>query len=69
MAKAGDIIENPITFLKTTQETDGNLLRIEYVLPLVSPYPNGERRSSTVITTKPQLRTISRPYCPIHRSA
>ena len=38
MAKAGDIIENPvtgerITFLKTTQETSGELLRFEYVLP------------------------------------
>jgi quercetin dioxygenase-like cupin family protein len=38
MAKAGDVIENPmtgerITFLKTTQETNGQLLRFEYVLP------------------------------------
>jgi quercetin dioxygenase-like cupin family protein len=38
VAKAGDIIENPvtgerITFLKTTQETNGELLRFEYVLP------------------------------------
>jgi quercetin dioxygenase-like cupin family protein len=38
VAKAGDIIENPvtgerITFLKTTQETSGELLRFEYVLP------------------------------------
>jgi quercetin dioxygenase-like cupin family protein len=38
VAKAGDIIENPITgeritFLKTTRETDGELLRFEYVLP------------------------------------
>ena len=38
MAKAGDIIENPITreritFLKTTQETNGELLRFEYVVP------------------------------------
>ena len=38
MAKAGDIIENPltgerITFLKTTQETNGELLRFEDVLP------------------------------------
>ncbi len=38
MAKAGDIIENPITgeritFLKTTQETNGELLRFEYGLP------------------------------------
>jgi quercetin dioxygenase-like cupin family protein len=38
MAKAGDIIENPITgeritFLKTTRETNGELLRFEYVLP------------------------------------
>ena len=38
MAKAGDVIENPITgeriiFLKTTQETNGDLLRFEYVLP------------------------------------
>jgi quercetin dioxygenase-like cupin family protein len=38
VAKAGDVIENPITgeritFLKTTQETNGELLRFEYVLP------------------------------------
>jgi quercetin dioxygenase-like cupin family protein len=38
MAKAGDVIENPITgeritFLKTTRETDGELLRFEYVVP------------------------------------
>jgi quercetin dioxygenase-like cupin family protein len=38
VAKAGDIIENPvtgerITFLKTTQETNGELLRYEWVLP------------------------------------
>jgi quercetin dioxygenase-like cupin family protein len=38
VAKAGDIIENPITgeritFLKTTRETNGELLRFEYVLP------------------------------------
>lgn len=38
MAKAGELIENPITgeritFLKTTQETSGQLLRFEYVLP------------------------------------
>src|SRR5215208_702985 len=38
MAKAGDIIENPITgeritFLKTTRETNGELLRFEYVVP------------------------------------
>jgi len=38
VAKAGDIIENPatgerITFLNTTQETNGELLRFEYVLP------------------------------------
>ena len=38
MAKAGDVIENPITgeritFLKTTQETDGEMLRFEYVVP------------------------------------
>jgi quercetin dioxygenase-like cupin family protein len=38
VAKAGDIIENPvtgerITFLKTTQETNGELLRFEDVLP------------------------------------
>lgn len=38
MAKAGELIENPITgeritFLKTTQETNGQLLRFEYVLP------------------------------------
>ncbi len=38
MAKAGDIVENPITgeritFLKTTTETSGELLRFEYVVP------------------------------------
>ena len=38
MAKAGELIENPITgeritFLKTTRQTDGRLLRFEYVLP------------------------------------
>jgi quercetin dioxygenase-like cupin family protein len=38
VAKAGDLIENPvtgerITFLKTTQETNGELLRYEWVLP------------------------------------
>jgi quercetin dioxygenase-like cupin family protein len=38
VAKAGDVIENPdtrerITFLKTTQETNGELLRFEDVLP------------------------------------
>ncbi len=38
MAKAGDVIENPvtgerITFLETTRETNGELLRFEYVLP------------------------------------
>jgi quercetin dioxygenase-like cupin family protein len=38
VAKAGDIIENPltgerITFLQTTQETNGQLLRFEDVLP------------------------------------
>jgi quercetin dioxygenase-like cupin family protein len=38
VAKAGDVIENPdtrerITFLKTTQETNGELLRYEDVLP------------------------------------
>jgi quercetin dioxygenase-like cupin family protein len=38
MARAGDIIENPmtgerITFLKTTEETKGELLRFEYVFP------------------------------------
>ena len=38
MAKAGDVIENPITgeritFLKTTRETNGDLLRFEYVVP------------------------------------
>ncbi len=37
MAKAGDVIENPITgeritFLKTTGETGGELLRFEYIL-------------------------------------
>ncbi len=38
MAKTGDVIENPttgerITFLKTTRETNGELLRFEYSLP------------------------------------
>ena len=38
MAKAGDVIENPITgeritFLKTTRETTGELLRFEYAVP------------------------------------
>jgi len=38
VAKAGDVIENPITgeritFLQTTRETGGELLRYEYVLP------------------------------------
>jgi quercetin dioxygenase-like cupin family protein len=38
VAKAGDIIENPVTgeriiFLETTQETNGELLRFEDVLP------------------------------------
>ncbi len=38
MANAGDTIENPltgerITFLKTTRETNGGLLRFEYLLP------------------------------------
>ena len=38
MAHAGDTIGNPltgerITFLKTTRETDGELLRFEYLLP------------------------------------
>ena len=38
MAKTGDVIENPmtgerITFLKTTRETNGQLLQFEYVLP------------------------------------
>lgn len=38
MAKAGDTIENPfsgerITFLRTAADTDGELLRFEYVLP------------------------------------
>jgi quercetin dioxygenase-like cupin family protein len=38
VAKAGDVIENPdtrerITFLKTTRETNGQLLRYEDVLP------------------------------------
>jgi quercetin dioxygenase-like cupin family protein len=38
VAKAGDIIENPVTreriiFLKTTRETNGELLRFEDVLP------------------------------------
>jgi len=38
MAKAGDVIENPITgeritFLKSTRETNGELLRFEYVVP------------------------------------
>jgi quercetin dioxygenase-like cupin family protein len=38
VAKAGDVIENPITgeriiFLKSTRETNGELLRFEYVVP------------------------------------
>lgn len=38
MATAGELIENPITgeritFLKTTRETNGELLRFEYVFP------------------------------------
>ncbi len=38
MARAGDLIENPltgerITFLKTTLETNGELLRFEYLIP------------------------------------
>jgi quercetin dioxygenase-like cupin family protein len=38
MVKAGDVIENPITgeritFLETTGETNGELLRFEYVAP------------------------------------
>jgi quercetin dioxygenase-like cupin family protein len=38
VAKAGDVIENPITgeritFLRTTRETSGELLRFEYVVP------------------------------------
>ena len=38
MAKAGELLENPITgeritFLKTTRQTNGELLRFEYVLP------------------------------------
>jgi mannose-6-phosphate isomerase-like protein (cupin superfamily) len=38
MAKAGDVIENPvtgerITFLETSEDTNGELLRFEYVLP------------------------------------
>jgi quercetin dioxygenase-like cupin family protein len=38
VAKTGDVIENPITgeritFLKTTRETNGELLRYEYILP------------------------------------
>jgi len=38
VAKAGELIENPITgeritFLKTTRDTNGQLLRFEYVLP------------------------------------
>ena len=38
MAKAGDTIENPltgerITFLETTEDTNGELLRFEYTLP------------------------------------
>jgi hypothetical protein len=38
MAKTGDVIENPITgdritFLETTGDTDGELLRFEWVVP------------------------------------
>jgi quercetin dioxygenase-like cupin family protein len=38
VAKAGDVIENPITgeritFLKTTRETNGELLRFKYIVP------------------------------------
>ena len=38
VAKAGDVIGNPITgeqitFLKTTRATNGELLRFEYVIP------------------------------------
>jgi quercetin dioxygenase-like cupin family protein len=38
VARAGDTIDNPltgerITFLKTTRETDGGLLKFEYLLP------------------------------------
>jgi len=56
MAKTGDVIENPmtgerITFLKTTRETNGELLRFEYVLPLVSPYPS---------TSTPNRRSVTR---------
>jgi hypothetical protein len=55
VAKAGDVIENPdtrerITFLKTTQETNGELLRFEDALPPGSPYSNISiltRRSAT----------------------
>lgn len=38
MARRGDVIENPITgekvtFLETSEDTNGELLRFEYVLP------------------------------------
>jgi hypothetical protein len=55
VAQAGDVIENPITgeritFLKTTRETNGELLRFEYVVPLGSPSPSTStlaKRSAT----------------------
>jgi quercetin dioxygenase-like cupin family protein len=61
VAKAGDIIENPITgeritFLKTTQETNGELLRFEYVLPpefTISEHfhPHQEERHEVILGT------------------
>ncbi len=44
MAKAGDIIENPITgerirFLETAKDTGGELLRLEYLAPPHTPGP------------------------------
>ena len=44
MARSGDIIENPITgeritFLKTARDTNGELLRFEYLVPPHTPGP------------------------------
>jgi quercetin dioxygenase-like cupin family protein len=44
MARAGDVIENPITreritFLKTARDTNGELLRFEYLVPPRTPGP------------------------------
>jgi quercetin dioxygenase-like cupin family protein len=61
VAKAGDVIENPITgeritFLKTTRETNGQLLRFEYVLPpgFTIPehvHPHQEERHEVLLGT------------------